>query len=79
MIVLSYGFSWDGTELAIFGGYENNLLGLLVFWLKKVSYHFVKPMVGFKAEQFIAVVESLVEIVFAWEDRPWPRSSRSTT
>lgn len=79
MIVLSYGFSWDGTELAIFGGYENNLLDLLVFWLKKFSYHFVKPMVGFKAEQLIEVVKSLVEIVFAREDRPWPRSSRSTT
>lgn len=79
MIVLSYGFSWDGTELAIFGGYENNLLGLLVFWLKKDSYHFVKPMVGFKAEQLIEVVKSLVEIVFAREDRPRPRSSRSTT
>lgn len=79
MIVLSYGFSWDGTELAIFGGYENNLVGLLVFWLKKVSYHLIKPMVGFKAEQLIEVVESLVKIVFAREDRPWPRSSRSTT
>lgn len=40
---------------------------------------FVKPMVGFKAEQLVEVIKSLVEIVFAREDRPWPRSSRSTT
>lgn len=42
-------------------------MGLLVFWLKKVSYHFVKPMVGYKAKQLIKVVKSLIEIVFARE------------
>ena len=40
---------------------------MLVFWLKEVSYHFVKPMVGYKAKQLIEVVKSLVEIVFARE------------
>ena len=42
-LILRVFLGWDW--IGYFGGYENNLLGLLVFWLKKVSYHFVKPMV----------------------------------
>ena len=46
---LTYGFQ-GRVFIAIFGGYEKYCLGLLVFRLKKVSYRFVKPMVGFKAK-----------------------------
>lgn len=63
-MVFRLRFFLGRVSIAIFGGYEKYWLGLLVFWLKKESYRFVKPMVGFKAKRLIELVKSMAEIIY---------------